>query len=336
MDIFVLISGYILEYVILLIWYKAVVRKELSKNKKINAEREEDKKIKLNIVKRTLKVIFVHRKIFICSIFGNFDCDDTKKQNLEMIKRGIFDLICVSGWTMAIVIFGPIFASYIGYGNWLDRFFGLAVIVGMLLEQLREKTQKYINELSKYIENVLLTFETGADRYFPTESDIVNIRFNRQNRILIGVAVGLSAVLLLLMMWFQKIEWSKETRIIFGLIGFLMIGKYLFVEKMKDKGKKIKEENGNLKFSSEYTLIEDEIKEICERLDLSKVEFLIEYRGLDNACTRTNKNGDDEVVVYKGILESFEKIANEYGCNLTDMFLVTVLHELGHVYYKDS
>lgn len=337
MDEFVVISGYILEILILFIWYKTVVKKELCQNPDIRDEVEKNKENRDNFTKRTIKMIFVYRKLFFSMIFELFDCGDVKKENIKRIKGIIWNLICVSGWGMGSVLLAPLFVSSIANGSLASRIFCLVVIAGVLVKQLRERTQEYINALEDYIINVLYKFENGAQIYFPTENEIKKLKLDSHNKIMLSIFIGLAILLFFFMTWLQSIEWSKEARFIFGLVGFLIIAIYLLIETKKDRNKELKEENGDLEFSDYvYELIKDEIKEMCERLQISNIKFHVEYEGRDNAYAQNDENGIYKVVVDNGLLESFKKIAEEYGANLKDMFLVTIFHELGHVYYKDS
>jgi len=336
MDLYVVIGGYIIEIIILVLWYFFVIKKELSNKKEINDEIVKNKEEGNNFIKRTVKVVFAHRRILLNMLMGTFDCNEAKKENIQEMKKCIFKLMYAYGRILIYFICGPLFVSCASTDNVASRVFFTCVASGIIVKILIEGTQACIEALKVYIINILFNFEKNAKIFFPVENEIQKIELDKRSKILIGVFMCLAVLMFFILIRFQSVEWRNETRVIFGVVGAIMLALSSCIGKRRGNKEESKRENGiGNDFGCEFFLVEDEIMKMCERLDLSNIKFVVKYKGLDNAYAEKKEDGEYEVVVYEGLLEMFHIIANGCDDKKKNMFLVTVFHELGHIYYKD-
>ena len=336
MDLYVVIGGYIIEIIILVLWYYFVIKKELSNKKEINDEIVKNKKEGNNFIKRTVKVVFVHRRILLNMLMGTFDCNEVKKENMQEMKKCIFKLMYAYGRIIIYFICCPLFVSCASTDNVASRVFFTCVAIGIIVKILIEGTQVCIEALKAYIINILFNFEKNSKIYFPVENEIQKIELDKRSKNLIGVFMGLAVLMFFILIRFQSVEWRNETRVIFGVVGAFILVLSSYIGKRKGNKEESKGENGiENDFGCEFFLVEDEIRKMCERLDLSNIKFVVEYKGFDNASATKREDGGYEVTVYAGLLEMFHKITNGCDEKKKNMLLVTVFHELGHIYYKD-
>ncbi|MBQ3543957.1 MAG: hypothetical protein IJA34_03045 [Lachnospiraceae bacterium] len=132
-----------------------------------------------------------------------------------------------------------------------------------------------------------------------------------------------------LLIFTLKIKGSREAK-------FFSITVLLFIC-LKEYSKSNNHKNcENISFESvDFALIEDDIKEVCKKLKIGNIKFKVEKEDINNVLVKIDDNGNYEIIVFQGFLNFLIYINQINGGNIREMFLVTICHELGHIYYDD-
>ena len=144
----------IIEVLIIICWYKLIIKKEVFQRK---------------IIRRSLKLFMLHKKIILYSMLSLVEYSDEGKEKILYIKKHIYNILSQFIILSIYIILEPFiltvlfinvklgFLAFIIYS-----FFGLA----LLINKLKEKTQLIITYLISYIDNVLLPIESNPDIIF--------------------------------------------------------------------------------------------------------------------------------------------------------------------------
>lgn len=112
---------------------------------------------------------------------------------------------------------------------------------------------------------------------------------------------------------------------------------YLWIKDYRN-GRTIHKEKNNQEIcfeSLEFFLIEEKIEKICSDSGICNVKFTVNTDNIINAYAQKDEDDKYQIVIYQGLLEAFRDVNKKHGGCIEEMFLVTIGHELGHVYYDD-
>ena len=161
----------------------------------------------------------------------------------------------------------------------------------------------------------------------------MKIELDKKRKLYIFVGIIMFVILESLLILGLNIKWNKEIKIVSAIV-FLMIIPYLFLKRYSEINKHKYYEN--ISFDSiDFILIEDDVRELCKKFKIDNIKFKVEKDDINNVLVKMDDNDIYEVIVFQGFLEVLKDINKIYGSNIKEMFLVTIGHELGHIYYND-
>ena len=217
------------------------------------------------------------------------------------------------------------------------------------MKQLKEQTQNYVEIVEVYIKQVLVPLEK-CPRIVEIEKDeLIDIQWTAKKKVAMILVVIMGIAIYVLLIWGERYieqnEIIKRILAIFTVI-FLLID--YVKNRFKNRFKKRENENENepIFVDIEYDLIKEEVEHICSMLNIHNVRFNVIEENTINAFSKMNGDGVWEVSVTSQFItklrkmlekdEADEKEAAMEIDDIKDIFLVTVGHELGHVFYKDE
>lgn len=328
-----ILFGYVIEIIIIWFWYKLIIKKEISL-KTDGADR---------ILRRTIKLIIQYKTIIKNNIFLRVNYKQEKRQEIERIKQYVGKLILINAWVGSFVILGPIIISMIlpDKNNIFMTFIFLSVIGGLLVKQLKGQTQNYVEIAAVYIKQVLVPLEKYPRIVEIGKDEFIDIQWTAKKKVamILVVIMGIAIFVLLI----RGERYIEQNEIIMRILAIFTVV-ILLINYVKKRFKK--RENEPIFVDIEYDLIKEEIEHICRMLNIHNVRFNVIEEDTINAFSKMNEDGVWEVSVtsqfitkLRKMLEKDEADENKVVMEIDDIksiFLVTVGHELGHVFYKDQ
>lgn len=323
-----ILLGYAIEIMTLYIWYKKVIEKEVGES---------------GILCRSIKILIKYRKIIKENLLFRVSYSNTKQQNMVKIKKNINNVLIINAWILCIIIITPILLYVIvgGENVFYKGIIMLCVLGGVLVEQLNKLTQRYISVIETYFKQVLKPLEESSRYIAINDDEKIVIQWTKRKKIVLLTLVIITTLMCVLFFKIAKyIKLSSTIERILGITTFiiLIIG--------GSKKEKIKKENaiGVMFNNLEYELIKEDVERICASLKIKNIIFEIEEVDTNNAYAEVNRNGICKVVMQRGFITNLygmlkkNKSDNKVKIEIEEVkkiFLGTVAHELGHVYYKD-
>jgi len=140
----------------------------------------------------------------------------------------------------------------------------------------------------------------------------------------------------------KEVKWKSAPKSHYALFAV----SFLVIDYIKNKSAKREKEKNIVFVSAEYDTIRGEVENICGLLGIHNVKFDVIDEKRTNAYSRMNEDGVWEVVVTSQFISKLRIMLQEDKNNekkvvlsieeVKRIFLVTVAHELGHVFYKDT
>lgn len=329
-----ILSGYVLETLIICFWYVLIIKKEI--HAKVNdADR---------ILGRIINLIIQHRLIIMNNILFIVNYKQEKKKQIDIIKKCFTNLMLINVWLGYFFVIDPIIMSILTKDK--DNVAGVIIfvisIVSVSIRELKEHTQIYIEILEKYINRVVIPLEKCSNIIEIEEDEIVKIQWTIKNKMMILLLTVISIAIFSLFIWGEKYLYQNKRVNIIVVIFAVIFWVTGYSKKWLIKREKRK---GVVFVSADYGLIKEEVENICNLLNIHNVEFSEIDEDIDNAYTQLNEDGVWKVVVTSLFITKLRKLLeenknSERKCVLSiddvkKIFLVTVVHELGHVFYKD-
>lgn len=330
-----ILFGYVIEIIIIWFWYKLIIKKEISL-KTNGADR---------ILRRTIKLIIQYKTTIKNNIFLRVNYKQEKRQEIERIKQYVGKLILINAWVGCFVILGPIIISMIlpDKDTLFMMFVFLSVIVGFLVKQLKEQTQNYVEIVEVYIKQVLAPLEKCPRIVEIGKDELIDIQWTAKKKVAMILVVMLGIAIYALLIWGER--YIEQNEIIKRILAIFTVV-ILLIDYVKNRFKKRENENEPVFVDIEYDLIKEEVEHICSMLNIHNVRFNVIEENTINAFSKMNEDGVWEVSVtsqfitkLRKMLEKDEADEKKVVMEIDDIkriFLVTVGHELGHVFYKDE
>lgn len=305
-----IICGYLIEFIILGIWYKWIVAKELNCK---------------SIVRRSIKVFWAQRKNIFLHIMGRKESDEQEKYFCS-IRDCLFELfmeLCMFGGYIFLV---PIFLKFLlqiknsglcGFGIYI--FF----VGGLVYKQLKEESQRIIKKVNVYVQNGMIPLERKPNLLKTNEEKELLI-VNKRTVTIFSVCLVVIAIVYVCMEYFKE---NKVFQIICSVIFiFLMIRDLVssrLIKKITNADKGICIENIIL------DSMKDDIESMCGQLKIENLECKIIETEKIYANSKINENDVPQINISNGFINLI------YGETAKELLLVTIAHELGHIYYND-
>jgi len=330
-----ILIGYILEFIIIYFWYMLIVKKEIhAKGNDVD-----------RILRRSINLIIKHRIIIKNNIFLKVNYRKEKRKDIDIIKKGVRNLMLINGWIGYFFIMGPLIMSIWirDKDNVLSIIFFCIFTVSLLVKQLKEHTQCYIEVLERYIKQVIMPLEKYPKLIEIEDDEIITIQWTPKKKMVILLLIIIGISMFLLIIWGEP--YLHQNKITNGIVAIFAVS-FLVIDYIKNKSAKREKEKNIVFVSAEYDTIRGEVENICGLLGIHNVKFDVIDEKRTNAYSRMNEDGVWEVVVTSQFISKLRIMLQEDKNNekkvvlsieeVKRIFLVTVAHELGHVFYKDT
>lgn len=321
----IFLIGYIVEAIVLYLWYRLIIKKEL--DEKTNSEK--------TILLRSVRLIIQHRMTIKKNIFSIVNYDLEQKQQIERLKQIISEQFTINLLICIYIISNPILLSMFCNTKRLSGcIFYIILVIAILINLLKEHTQKYIEALEIYIKYLLIPLEKNPQIIEINESETINVQWTTKNKI-IAIIIGIF-ILFSYIIFSSLNDFINQYDMPKYLLSILIIAIILITFREKDTNPKNKNKSINF-LNIEYELVKDQVEKICTRLKLDNVEFKIVEDQSINAFSNITKKGKGEVFVTDKFIQELSKMSVQYDNEeIKNIFLVTIGHELGHIFYKDK
>lgn len=343
-----LIGMYVVEGIILLLWYNLIIKKEIYENedkKKGNEKKygEEgtvennvnNKKKDEKVVIRTIRLLKKYRKEIRDNLLLRVNYCQEKKENIEKIKKYVGNVFYSITWLTLIAIVCPIIMDAIPMfkDNVMGYVLGIIVILGMLFKELRACTQNYIEALKIYIKQVLIPLENATELVSIDEKEIIRVEWTRKKKLQIILMVSFCVLLFLLLMWVEKI---MTNNVMIGRIAACLLVFAFLMDYVKDKFPKRQIKDVGIVFNGcEYFSIEEQIKDFCKKLNINNLKCSI-WEENGNAFSHLDEDGIWEIALSRGLLLELEDMHRKGKLDIREGMLIIVGHEIGHAFYRDT
>jgi Zn-dependent protease with chaperone function len=209
--------------------------------------------------------------------------------------------------------------------NKLSFVLAMLFLCGLLIQKLKEVTQKTIVFLNNFTENVMVPLENRYDLIEIDESQRIAVKWTKKK---IGIFVGVMVIYIVFSVTMYFLQDKKEIQ----FVGFIILFYYFVLDFIRSKRKSsICVEQGISVEGYILESVKDEIVEMCNKLNISTIDFKMWNDNNVNAESSINKDGIPQIRVSNGFINAIYS-----DPDAKDILLVTVGHELGHIFYKDN
>lgn len=300
-----------MQFIIIFIWYKFILVKEL--------------KCK-NIVRRSIRILFNQRKNVIFAFLGWGNISEEREKAMCSIKKHLSEMFMETYLLMGYFVLGPIVLKcFINYENRsiLGNLFYIVLLCGLIFSRLKEDTQKTIEIINAYTQNVMMPLEKKPELLSVGDVQKPVIEWNAKKIliILMGLLAMITCIALL-----EQFKDSKVFQVIAVLTFiFVMIRESSIISSPKnvDVGEGI--------YIEGYILnsVKEDIENMCVQLEIKSLECKIIATEERYAESKISERGIPQIDISNGFITQI------YGNNARDILLITIAHELGHIYYND-
>ena len=304
--------GYLVQFIIIFVWYKFILVKEL--------------KCK-NIVRRSIHILFNQRKNIIFAFLGWENISKEREKAMCSIKKHLLEMFMETFLLMGYFILGPIFLKcFINYENRsiLGNLFYIVLLCGLIFSQLKEDTQKTIEIINAYTQNVMIPLEKKPEllSFGDVQKPVIVWNVKKLLIILMGLLAMITCIALL-----EQFKDSKVFQVIAVLtLVFVLIRESSIISFKNniDVGKGI--------YIEGYILdsVKEDIENMCVQLGIKSLECKIIATGERYAESKISEQGIPQIDISNGFITQIYR--NKAA---RDILLMTIAHELGHIYYND-
>lgn len=301
-----------MQFIIIFVWYKFILVKEL--------------KCK-NIVRRSIRILFNQRKNVIFAFLGWGNISEEREKAACSIKKHLSEMFMETYLLMGYFVLGPIILKcFINYENRSipGNLFYIVLLCGLIFSRLKEDTQKTIEIINAYTQNVMIPLEKKPELLSVGDVQKPVIEWNAKKIliILMGLLAMITCIALL-----EQFKDSKVFQVIAVLtLVFVMIRESSIISSKKniDVGEGI--------YIEGYILdsVKEDIENMCVQLGIKSLECKIIATEERYAESKISEQGIPQIDISNGfITQIYENNAAR------DILLITIAHELGHIYYND-
>ncbi len=301
-----------MQFIIIFVWYKFILVKEL--------------KCK-NIVRRSIRILFNQRKNVIFAFLGWGNISEEQEQAMCSIKRHLLEMFMATYLLMGYFVLGPIVLKcFINYENRsiLGNLFYIVLLCALIFSRLKEDTQKTIEIINAYIQNVMMPLEKKPELLSvgDVQKPVIEWNVKKVLIILMGLLAMLTCIALL--------EQFKDSKV-FRVIAVLMLV-FVMIRESSVISSKNNIDIGEGIYIEGYILdsVKEDIENMCAQLGIKSLECKIIATGERYAESRISEQGIPQIDISNGFITQI------YRNNAArDILLITIAHELGHIYYND-
>ncbi len=304
--------GYLVQFIIIFVWYKFILVKEL--------------KCK-NIVRRSIRILFNQRKNVIFAFLGWENISEEQEKAMCSIKKHLLEMFMATYLLMGYLVLDPIVLKcFINYENRsiLGNLFYIVLLCALIFSRLKEDTQKTIKIINAYIQNVMMPLEKKPELLSvgDVQKPVIEWNVKKVLIILMGLLAMITCIALL-----EQFKDSKVFRIIAVLtLVFVMIRESSIISSKNniDVGEGI--------YIEGYILdsVKEDIENMCTQLEIKSLECKIISTEERFVESRISEQGIPQIDISNGFITQIYR--NDAA---RDILLMTIAHELGHIYYND-
>ena len=307
-----ILVGYIVQFVIIFGWYKFILVKEL-KGK--------------NIVRRSLQILFTQRMNIVLYFLGWGKISEDQKMAMYNIRKHLSELFMKTYLLIGCFALGPIILKcLINYENSGVRgiMFYLVLLCLLIFLRLKEDTQKIIEIINIYVQNVMIPLEKKPELLNLEEVQKPIIEWNVK-KVLITLML-----LLITITYIVLLEHFKDNKVfqVIAVVAFVFL--MIREARVEPKRTDLNVDEGICVEGYILESVKDDIENMCMQLEIKSLECKIIATEEIYAESKISEQGIPQINISNGFITQI------YGNNARDILLITIAHELGHIYYNDS
>lgn len=301
-----------MQFIIIFVWYKFILVKEL--------------KCK-NIVWRSIRILFNQRKNVILTFLGWGNISEEREKAMCSIKKHLSEMFMETYLLMGYFVLGPIILKcFINYENRsiLGNLFYIILLCGLIFSRLKEDTQKTIEIINAYTKNVMIPLEKKPELLSvgDVQKPVIEWNVKKVLIILMGLLAMITCIALL--------EQFKDRKV-FQIIAVLTLV-FVMIRESSIISSKNNIDVGEGIYIEGYILdsVKEDIENMCVQLGIKSLECKIIATEERYAESKISEQGIPQIDISNGFITQI------YRNNAArDILLMTIAHELGHIYYND-
>lgn len=306
--------GYLVEGIIIWIWYNCILSKELKSK---------------NIVSRSINIFLTQRKNLYLHILGRGKSEE-QDTYFHWIKNNLFILfentVMLAGFVFIVPLVLVFFLDFKDNRISSKGVVYLFFVVGVIYKRLKTDTQNIVVAVNSYIQKVMIPLEKNPDLLSVKENQ-ESLIINKRKLIIVFLMFAVVMVVGIPLAAF--LEKSKAFQRI-GVVAAIIIliwefGTTLFRKKTLTNVREEIEVEG-------YILenLKNEIEGMCTKLKILSLKCQIIDTQARYVKSKINENGAPQIDISNGFIDQI------YCCDdAKATLLFTIAHELGHIYYND-
>lgn len=301
-----------MQFIIIFVWYKFILVKELKCKK---------------IVRRSIHILFNQRKNIIFAFLGWGNISEEREKAMCSIKKHLSEMFMETFCLMGYFIFGPIFLKcFINYENRsiLGNLFYIVLLCGLIFSRLKEDTQKTIEIINAYTQNVMIPLEKKPEllSFGDVQKPVIVWNVKKVMIILMGLLAMITCIALS--------EQFKDSKV-FQVIAVLTLV-FVVIRESSSISSKNNIDVGEGIYTEGYILdsVKEDIENMCVQLGIKSLECKIIATGERYAESKISEQGIPQIDISNGFITQIYR--NKAA---RDILLMTIAHELGHIYYND-
>lgn len=307
----VIFIGYIIEFTIIFLWYRFILINEIRGT---------------NIIRRSVCIFSAQRKNIVLHFLGWGRINKDQEVAFNNIKRCLITWFIEGYLFIGYIILGPIFFKGVIFFEKNGIVAGVLYIVSLcalVLSRLKKDTQKIAKIINTYIQNIMIPLEKKSEllKIEDIERPIIKWSIKKVSIMLIWVLTITTCIILLV-----QIRDNKIFQVVAFALFVLTLIKDIYVNCRKT----------NIIVSEEiyvagYILesVQEDIVDMCKQLRIKALTCSIIATEKVYVETKINENGIPQIDISDGFISEI------YHSDARDILLITIAHELGHIYYND-
>lgn len=303
-----ILIGYIVQFLIVFGWYKFILVNEFKYE---------------HIIRRSIKIFYVHRKNIILSLFGLGPKSKEQTEAIYNIENHLIGLLMETSLLMGYLVSAPlILKCFINYENGkIQRILIYIVFLCVqILEVLKENTQKIVEQINIYTQSVMIPLEKKAEL----------LRFEKiQRRIIKWNVKKILMILLVMIVCIVVLNRLTDSKVFQGVAAIVFVLVMIWKAGVISFPNNIDIVEGINVEGYILESIKEDIENMCMQSGIKSLECKIIATQESYIKTKLSEYGVPQVDISNGFITQI------YGNDAPDILLITIAHELGHIYYND-
>lgn len=243
------------------------------------------------------------------------------------IKKHLSEMFMETYLLMGYFILGPIILKcFINYENRsiLGNLFYIVLLCGLMFSRLKEDTQKTIEIINAYTQNVMIPLEKKPEllSFGDVQKPVIAWNVKKVLIILMGLLAMIICIALL--------EQFKDSKV-FQVIAVLTLV-FVLIRESSIISAKNNIDIGEGIYIEGYILdsVKEDIENMCVQLGIKSLECKIIATEERYAESKISEQGIPQIDISNGFITQIYR--NKAA---RDILMMTIAHELGHIYYND-